>query len=378
MQTRAETVQLPDGVRMVRHAADLPRAAWDALAGPADFWLTCRWLDVVEATAGVPMAYLWTERAGTPVACLATATATAAVPWALGRPDVLLRLAAQSHLPGAAEFLAVLPGDPTEQLMPTLLAGGRHTGSTRMLCGPDATPADITALAAAAEELGRQAQAATVCYLYLDEHDRTLADVLTRRGYRHFTTGEYCSLQVPTDGFDGYLAALPRKRRQAVTADRRRIQAAGVTVTAEALDQSDLDRFAELESGLLAKYGIDLRPPQLLPLLRQLRDGFGDDAFAMVARADGAVRGFALILRHNDTWYARQTGYDYAYQQRTGAPLYFELLYYRLIEQAAAAGVRAVHYGLGSADTKRSRGCTSTEQRCHLLFLSGRHEGSPA
>ncbi|MFC7760326.1 GNAT family N-acetyltransferase [Catellatospora bangladeshensis] len=92
----------------------------------------------------------------------------------------------------------------------------------------------------------------------------------------------------------------------------------------------------------------------------------------------GEVRGFALILRHHDTWYARQTGYDYAYQQRTGAPLYFELLYYRLVEEAAAAGVRAIHYGLGSADTKRSRGCTSSEQRCHLLFLSGRREGAPA
>lgn len=354
---------------MVRRAADLPREGWDALAGPSDIFLTCRWLDVVEATAGVPMAYLWTERGGRPVAGLATAVATAAVPWALGKPDVVLRNSAEAELPGAAEFLAGLDGDPTERLMPTLLAGGRQVGSTRVLRGAEATTADLEALVAAAEALAREAEVATVCFLYLDEQDGELAQVLAGRGYTHYTTGRYSTLQVPEDGYPGYLASLPYKRRVSIAAERRRIREANVQVSAQSLDTGDLERFAELESELLTKYKIDLRPEQLLPILRQVRDCFGDDAFAMVAEAEGAVRGFALILRHGDSWYARQTGYDYAYQRRTKTPLYFELLYYRLVEEAAAAGVRTLHYGLGSEDAKKSRGCTETEQRCHLTFL---------
>ncbi|MEV4635916.1 GNAT family N-acetyltransferase [Actinoplanes sp. NPDC049548] len=369
MQTPWEQVSLPVGVHVALRAADLPRSAWDGLAGPSDIFLTCRWLDVVESTAGVPMAYLWIERAGRPVAALATALATDSVPWALGRPDVVVRNSAAAGLAGAADLLAGLGDDPTKRLMPTLLAGGRQVGGTRILTGSETTTADLESLITAAEALGREGGAATVCFLYLDERERTLTRLLGERGYTRFTSGHYSTLSVPQDGYAGYLASLPRKRRVSIGAERRRVHEAGAKVAVESLDDGDLPRLAELESALLAKYDIDLRPDQLLPLLHQVRDCFGDDAFAMVARAEGEVRGFALILRHGDNWYARQTGYDYAYQRRTGAPLYFELLYYRLVEEAASAGVRTIYYGLGSADTKRSRGCVATEQHAHLLFL---------
>lgn len=369
MQTPWKHVSLPAGVHVALRAADLPRRAWDDLAGPSDIFLTCRWLDVVEATAGVPMAYLWTGPADRPVAALATALATDAVPWALGRPDAVLRNSAAAGLAGAADLLAGLGHDPTKRLMPTLLAGGRQVGGTRVLTGSDTTAADLESLVTAAEALGREGGAATVCFLYLDEQEYSLTRLLAERGYTRFTSGHYSSLSVPQDGYSGYLASLPRKQRVSIGAERRRVEEAGAKFTVESLDNGDLPRFAELESALLAKYDIDLRPDQLLPLLCQVRDCFGPDAFAMVARAEGDIRAFALILRHGDTWYARQTGYDYAYQRRTGAPLYFELLYYRLIEEAAVAAVKKIYYGLGSADTKRSRGCVASEQHAHLLFL---------
>ncbi|MEW2257919.1 GNAT family N-acetyltransferase [Streptomyces sp. NPDC047869] len=372
MPTRAQDPdrRLPAGVRAVDRAADLPRRGWDALAGPGDLFLTCRWLDVAEATAGVPMRYLWTERDGQPVAALATALATASAPWMLGRPDAVLRGSADAGLPGAAEFLTDLVDDPTSELLPALLAGGRHIGNTRILCGPSATEHDLAALVEAAESQAYGTGAAGPCFLYLGEAadpDRRLGALLAARGYESFVSGHYSVLRVPKDGYEGYLATLPRKRRVSVAAERRRVRAADVRTVLEPLADADLVRFAALEAELLEKYGIDWAPDQSMPVLRQARDVFGDDAFAAVARADGDIRGFALILRHGDHWYARQTGYDYAYQRRTGLPLYFELLYYRLVEEATAAGVSVIHYGLGSTDTKLSRGCTATEQRCHVL-----------
>jgi uncharacterized protein len=315
------------------------------------------------------MTYLWREKGGVPVAALATALATADVPWALGRPDVVLRNSVAAELPGAAEFLGAIGGDPAGRLMPTLLAGGRHVGSTRALWGPQATEEDLEALVNGAEALARHSNAVTVCFLYLDNEDHELGHILDRRGYRSYVSGQYSVLRVPADGYRGYLASLPRKRRASVAAERSRIQQAGVQVSLESLDGIDLARLSELASELLAKYDIDLSSEHLLRLLRQIRDCFGDDVFAVVARAEKAIRGFALILRHNDNWIARQTGYDYAYQRRTKTPLYFELLYYRLIEEASAAGIRAIHYGLGSTQTKRSRGCSATYQRCWTLLL---------
>lgn len=362
-------MRLPDGVRAVRHAADLPRQGWDALTRPSDLYLTTRWLDVAESTAGVPMAYLWTERGGQPVAGLATALASTVVPWPLGRPDYVLRKSAAAGLPYAADFLAGLPEEPTAALMPSLLAGGRHLGNTRVLYGAEASADDLDALLAAAEGLARTTDAASVAFLHVDETDHELRRVLVRRGYQHYTSGRYSSLQVPADGFPGYLAALPRKRRASIAAERRKLRDEGCRISLEPFDGADLVRFAELEAELMRKYGIEWRDDQSLPTYAQVRDRFGDDAFALVARADGRIRGFGLILRHNNHWYARQSGFDYAYQRRKRLPLYFELLYYRLVEEAAAAGVTTVYYGHGSEDTKRSRGCVATDQFCYVLRL---------
>lgn len=240
MLRRSARALLPPGVHAVDRVADLPREDWDALTGPGDIFLTCRWLEVVEATAGVPMAYLWTERAGRPVAALATALATTSVPWALGRPDVVLTKSAEEELPGAGELLAGLAADPSERLMPSLVTGGRHVGGTRLLHAPEATPEDLAALVQAAEVLGKEAGARSVCFLYLDERDTALGQVLGGRGYRTCVTGWFSALEVPDGGFPAYLAALPsRKRRVSVAAERRRIAESDVSVGLEELDSAD-------------------------------------------------------------------------------------------------------------------------------------------
>ncbi|OPF70129.1 GNAT family N-acetyltransferase [Streptomyces antioxidans] len=363
------TVPLPDDVRVVRHAAALPRAEWDALTRPSDVFLSSRWLDVAEATAGVPMAYVWVERGGRVVAGLATAVAGASVPWLLGRPDHVLTRSAAAGLPHAAEFLADLPKEPTEVLMPSLVAGGRHLGNTRVLYGAEASADDLDTLLAAAEGLARTAGAASVALLHVDESDRELRSVLAGRGYGFYVSGRYSSLRVPAGGFSEYLAGFSRKRRVSIAAERRKLAEEGCRVTVEPFDGRDFARFASLEAELMRKYGMEWRDDQSLPTYMQIRERFGEDAFTLVARADGVIRGFALILRHSGHWYARQSGFDYAYQRRKRVPLYFEVLYYRLVEEAAAAGVTTIYYGHGSEETKRSRGCVATDQFCHVLRL---------
>ncbi|WP_413796881.1 GNAT family N-acetyltransferase [Streptomyces iranensis] len=369
MAVDLSVVCLPDGVCAVGRAAALPRQGWDALTGVSDLFLTTRWLDVVEGTAGVPMAYLWVERGGRPVAGLATALAGVEAPWPLGRPDYVLERSVAAGLPYAADFLGGLSGEPTAALMPSLLAGGRHLGNTRVLWGERASVGDVDRLVAAAESLARTAGAVSVAFLHVDETDRGLRGVLAGRGYRFYTSGRYSSLRVPADGFSGYLAGFARKRRVSIAAERRRLREQGCRVSVEPFGGADLVRFAALEAELMRKYGIGWREDQSLPTYAGIRDRFGEDAFVLVARAGGLVRGFALILHHRGHWYARQSGFDYAYQRQSRLPLYFELLYYRLVEEAAAAGVSTVYYGHGSEETKRSRGCVATDQFCYVLRL---------
>jgi uncharacterized protein len=128
-----------------------------------------------------------------------------------------------------------------------------------------------------------------------------------------------------------------------------------------------LPRLGELETALLNKHGIDWRPELSVDGLRRMHEVFGSELVLLTAFAEGQVRGFTLVIPHGDHWYVRQTGFDYAFQQRHRLALYYELCFYRPLEEAAARGVRMLCYGLGSTRAKQSRGCQVTEQRCYFL-----------
>jgi predicted N-acyltransferase len=357
--------------RVLDTAGELRAGDWDALVGPDDLFLSTRWLRVVEATAGVGMGYLVAEAgAGSLVGGLATALADSSVPWLSGRPDGLLERAVREQLPGAVEVRSGLPADLTGALLPGLVCGGRHLGRTRVLMsGNDAEHgADIEALVAAAERLGVEREARSVAFLYVDERDRVLREVLTRRGYRSHVSGWYSWLPVPSGGLDDHLDALSAHRSRRIRAERRRLSAAGVRTAVEPLERSLIPRLAVLETQLLTKYGLRWSADRSAAIFEQILDTFGADAVVSTARVGAELAGFGLLLRHHDQWYAHRAGFDYALQR--GLPLYFDVIYYQPIDDAARLGISTIHYGTGSAEAKRSRGCLAVGQYAYLRVLA--------
>lgn len=366
--TRAATPTEPT-LRETPEAAATAVRGWDRLTGPEDFFLTTDWMRIIERTAGVPMRYLTAHRGATVTAGLATALADHTAPWTLGRPDTLLAHCAAQDLPGAAALLADVGPDPGAALLPALVCGGRHLGRTRLLLGPDGGSTEVHALVTRAEHLAAEHGARCVCFPYVDARDTVLRAVLAERGYRHHTSGAFAALPLPPGGFDGYLATLSGHRARRVRAERRRLAAASVTTSVAPLRHRDVDRLAALETQLFAKYGLtDWEPRRSADLLHAVADALGDRALVSLARHDGHVVGFGLVLAHRDQWFAHRAGFDYPRQGRL--PVYYETLYYRLVEEASRHGVRAVHYGIGSTDAKRSRGCTTTTQYSYLTTLS--------
>lgn len=344
--------------------ADLP--GWDALLGVDDCYLSAPWLDIVESTAGVPMRYLLARRGGRPVAGLATALLDTSAPWLLGRPDTLLEHCADEGMPGAAGLLADLPA--ADVLMPSLVCGGRHLGRTRIVGTAEATGADLVDLLDEAERIARAHAARSVGFLYVDERDESLRGLLERRGYRRHESARYCWLSLRGGGFDGYVNTLSAHRRRRVLAERRRVVAAGVDVQVEPFTSSMIARLAGLETMLFTKYGMrEWKPERSAELLGRVHEVFGDRAVVSVARAAGEIRGFGLLLRFGDQWFAHRTGFDYEFQRKL--PLYYEVLYYRPAEVAEDHGVRAIHYGIGSTEAKVLRGCASVAQYSYLRTL---------
>jgi predicted N-acyltransferase len=356
-------------VTCAERAADLPATSWDALVGADDFFLSTPWLRVAERSAGVPMRYFLSWDGDELSGGLATALADGAAAWPLGRPDSVLSHATSEGLPGARELSARVQSGAA--LLPSLVCGGRHIGRNRILHRARSERSAFLPLVERAEELGRHLGAACISFLYVDDRDTCLRSVLAARGYASHVSSTYSWLEVPAGGFDGYLRMLTRHRRETVRAERRRMAAAGVSVAVEPLTARAIPRLAWLETQLFAKYGLSSWDPlESQRAFEAVRGELGEAALVSMARDGDEVRGFVLLMRWQDAWYAWRGGFDYEFQGRL--PLYFETAYYRPVESAPAFGVRVIYYGVGSAATKRSRGCEDSLQHSCILWLKER------
>lgn len=368
--------------------ASLTPVEWDELAGPGECFATRRFLGVSEATSDVAVRYLLGYDDGKLSGALATALALPSSPWLYGRTDTVLEFSAGAGLPGAAGCLASLTGGRavprtveeatralaegdasapvTEMLMPSLVCGGRHVSRVRALTREDgdARHALLMDLLKRAEEVAAELGARSIAFLYVDERDTQLRRALAGLGYATCESGQSGDLTLPDGGWDGYKAMLPRKRRQVIASERQKLAAAGVDVSLEPLTADMIERLADLESQLFSRHGGSWTPRQSAQVFSAVLRQFGRDAMVAVARMDGQLCGFSLVLRHLDDWCIHRAGFDY---ERIGnLPVYFEVTYNTVIERAASQGVRAVHYGLGATRAKRLRGCTASTMFLHV------------
>ena len=329
------------------------------------------------------MDFLVRHRDGGPVAGLVTAWADDSVPWLLARPDAMLSRALEDEDGGSPEARAVLrevaDGDPAA-LLPSLVCGGRHLGRTRALAGPNAAPGDVEALVERAELLAAERGAASVCFPHVDVRDTALVDLLHARGYRSHLSAHYAWLPIPAGGWDEFLAGMSKHRRRRVRLERRALAEAGVEVRLEPLTPALAPRLGELDCNLLRKYGNPASPEHSAGLLRWIGEVMGDDAMVSVARRDGGIIGFGMVLRSRargeEQWFGHRAGFDYDAQGRL--PLYYDVLYYRVLEAAAREGVSVLHAGIGSIEAKLARGCLASEEHAFLLRLPRAASAGPA
>ncbi|MEV7090305.1 GNAT family N-acetyltransferase [Streptomyces sp. NPDC093085] len=354
-------------------AAALEEAGWSELTGPEDFFQTPRWLGVQERNSGTTMDFLVRRRAGAPVAALVTAWAHDAVPWLLARPDAMLAQGVRDEEPEALARLAdTAHGDPAS-LLPSLVCGGRHLGRTRPLAGPDALPSDVAALVAHAEGLAAERGAASVCFPHVDERDTGLIALLRGRGYVSHPSAHYAWLPIPAGGREQFLAEMSKHRRRRVRLERRALDEAKIDVRVEPLTPELVPRLGELDCNLLRKYGNPASPEHSAGLIGWIGEVMGDDVMVSVARKDGVPIGFGMVLRSRsrgrEEWFGHRAGFDYEAQGKL--PLYYDVLYYRVLEAAAEQGVGVLHAGIGSVEAKLARGCLAAREHSFLLRLEG-------
>lgn len=230
--------------------------------------------------------------------------------------------------------------------------------------GPGADDAELlAALVDRAWEWASEAGMRAVAFLYTRPEAVALAGVLADRGFTAVPLSITWDLPVPAEGLPGYLAALPRKRRQEARRELRRLHAEGVELRAlrpeEVAAEGTRHTLAGLRCQLVSKYRGGADEAVERARLASLVDGVaGGRPHVLAAEVAGRPVGYALFAEHRGDWHCLSVGYDYTDPRSRLA--YFGTAYYLAVSLASRAGVRSLGYGQGAAAAKRARGCVGT------------------
>jgi hypothetical protein len=339
---------------------------WPALAADGPLLASPRWLRAMRGRLGARTLTLTVRRDGRP--CLAALASVQSHP----RPaeffdlhHVLISTAPALPLTAAARAArADLAGRAPEPARWTPNLVVMLPGYECVPVGPGADDRHLLgALVDAAWQWAGAAGLHTVAFLYTRPEAVALAAALAGRDFVPVPLSLTWDLPVPADGLAGYLAALPRKRRQEARRELRRLDAEGVELRplqpAEIHDPPALARLAALRCQLVDKYrGTADEEAEHARLASLVEDVAGGRPRVLAALACGRIIGYALFAEHRNGWHCLSVGHDYTDpRSRLG---YFGTAFYRAVALAAEAGVSSLGYGQGAAPAKRARGCVGT------------------
>ncbi|MFJ3713674.1 peptidogalycan biosysnthesis protein [Streptomyces sp. NPDC090053] len=234
-----------------------------------------------------------------------------------------------------------------------ILAGNRRGNSSRLLVDrahPMAAKA-MRELVRAVNVIAAQESDGRVWWLYLCDDDAALlADLVPTTTPRILAAD--CTIELPGTSFADYLATLSRSQRRQVKVDRRVFEGAGhLTKTVAFHDY--WGEFAPLVARHERKHGHDVSDAFIGDLMRLQARHCGPTGTLHASWADGEMRAGGLSFTTPTMIAGRAFGFAHPH---ASASEYFDLFYYRPIEQAYQTSVPRLHLGIGTLATKARRG----------------------
>lgn len=349
----------PTPAEAVTHVDALSAPAKELTARASHLYARQRWLELEREAHPGSQVHVHVEHDGSRAVGAAYRFDVGSNPWPAARLDLFV-----------AEQCAQ-PPEATATLLPAWLLGGRRPGHTRVLTAglPAGRREVLRRLVAATAEHAVADGAAAVAGLSCARADLDLALAFSDLGAVRLPSPGLNRLQLPDGGWEGWLTSLPRKRRSAELADARKLCEGGVQLSCQPLRSQDVEQLLPLELALYEKYGHDYRHDEADRLHRAYVAHLGADALLVRAERDGALIGFASLVRAGSTAYVRQAGFDAAACE--GLPVYFGAVYQEPVRWAAAAGVRTLDLSTSMDDVKRRRGAVTWARDAWVLPLTG-------
>lgn len=331
-----------EGFTITHHSSihELPTEAWDALTG-GNFYLSHRWLRVVEGDSRPPPAYFaaWSGDGSL----------------SGGLPVYRLEEAPGNRLSDPGYVVGDRAGNGG--WYPALLGGARIGYSNQILVDaglPAAGEAGVCrALLDSLARFGADEGFSGSSLLYLNQTGAAqLGDV---SGWPLvFSTAE-AVLDLTASSFEEYLAGLSRSRRESVRADLRDFSRSGLESRLVRLGEV-IPAAAPLAVNVQHKYGHRSSSARQVRFFGDCAAKVGEDALVFGCFDGSRLIGFGLAFEWRDTLYMRSAGFDYDALPRRGE--HFMVMYYAPIRYAIERGLARVHFGIESFSGKVRRGCS--------------------
>jgi predicted N-acyltransferase len=375
-------------VRVLESLADVPAAAWNAVAGDANPFLRHEFLFALERSGCTGGKSGW---AAQHLVATDAGRAVGAVP--LYRKDhsygeyvfdwSWANTYAHAGLAYYPKLVAAVPFTPVTGPRLLLLQENTNAGTDRMSPGTGdpasgsekASPREVNAngarlraapdidrtgvantLIEAALELTRATRASSLHWLFTHDADTSVLEsrgLLRRTGYQfHWSNPGYRD-------FDDFLSTLTAEKRKKLKRERRAVREAGVTVElveGTTLNPEDWARFYEFYHTTIREHGaIAYLTREFFPTLGA---ALPHRTLLALARQESRVVGGALFLRGGragaETLYGRYWG-----ATRHVPMLHFEVCYYAPMEYCIAQGIQRFEAG-AQGGHKLARGFVPT------------------
>lgn len=358
-----------------RSAAEVQGRCWDRLLGHGDYYFSTGWLGFVEKLASDFHCYLTTSDSRRRISCGLTVHQLDDRASPFSRVDSRLLPVVASTCPIDRRTLA---SELRQLLLPTLSCGGRTLGLSKVLYAGELLRSvrkrTIADMLARAESIAHSRDLSSVSALYVDAQDWLLRNTFLSSGFIEFPSAVSSRLEVPRSGFEAYLSRFRSHRRQRIRRDRRKVREGAWQFACMPVTASLLEPITALQVANLTKYGWNVDFDDALNTNRLMFDYLPDRVEAIIASNDGSnPRAVLTFIQWCDQIYTRQFGSDY--RVAGSVPMYFELVYYQLIEEAWRRNVRMIDYSIDLEHVKRARGCIQSTRYGYVKCLNNRdHE----
>ncbi|HTZ09003.1 MAG TPA: GNAT family N-acetyltransferase [Acidimicrobiales bacterium] len=349
--------------------SELAPAGWDDLVIGHDgrmpshqLYNSVTWLRRYELSGAFDPVYLLAEAGGEVVGGLATHR--------VGGHETTSQIRVEDLVPTATPPGAI-------PVTPCRVIGGLIDGRSGVLTRPGMAlhrrAAVLDRLVADAEDVAAAGGECAVLCRTVDAGDLVLRRVLARRGYALVPGPAHLVLTVAPGGLEGYIASFPPRYRNMIRREQRKLRDAGIAITVEPLTRELIPAVLPLVAQLSDKHHLGVAAEAVRGELELTRRAWKERAHAVVARAGDRPVGFLEVVEYRGNAWAQQAGFDY--EHNGSLPVYFGVLFYGLMDFAAAAGFTRIDYRYSTDAPKTSRGCAAlaTVRAVRLLDPATHH-----